>query len=81
MQVDLSANVMFNEKFVAGLAYRWSASMSAMVGFQASESWFIGYAYDMETTRLENYNSGSHEIILRYELFKNYNKMVSPRFF
>lgn len=81
LQVDLCANVMFNEKFVAGLAYRWSASMSAMVGFQATESWFIGYAYDMETTRLENYNSGSHEIILRYELFKNYNKMVSPRFF
>ncbi|WP_144891139.1 type IX secretion system membrane protein PorP/SprF, partial [Flavobacterium tiangeerense] len=56
-------------------------ALSAMVGFQVSDSWFIGYAYDMETTRLANYNSGSHEIFLRYEIFKTYNKITSPRFF
>lgn len=81
LQVDVSGNFMFNNKFVAGLAYRWSAAMSAMVGFQASDSWFIGYGYDLETTRLSNYNSGSHEIFLRYELFNKYDKIISPRFF
>jgi type IX secretion system PorP/SprF family membrane protein len=81
LQVDLSANFLMNEKFVAGLAYRWSAAMSAMVGFQASDSWFIGYSYDFDTTALANYNSGSHEIFLRYELFKSYDKITSPRFF
>lgn len=81
LQVDLSGNFMINEKFVAGLAYRWSASVSAMVGFQASDSWFIGYGYDLETTKLANYNSGSHEIFLRYELFNQFNKIISPRFF
>lgn len=81
LQVDFSGNFMFNEKFTVGLAYRWSAALSALVGFQASDSWFIGYGYDLETTRLSNYNSGSHEIFLRYELFNKYNKMISPRFF
>lgn len=81
LQVDVSANFMMNEKFVAGLAYRWSAAMSAMVGFQASDSWFIGYGYDFDTTALANYNSGSHEIFLRYELFNKYDKIISPRFF
>jgi type IX secretion system PorP/SprF family membrane protein len=81
LQVDLSGNFMFNNKFVTGLAYRWSAAMSAMVGFQASDSWFIGYGYDLETTRLSNYNSGSHELFLRYELFNKYDKIISPRFF
>ncbi len=81
LQVDLSANFLVNEKFTAGVAYRWSAALSALVGFQASDSWFIGYAYDMETTRLANYNSGSHEIFLRYELFNAYSKLISPRFF
>jgi type IX secretion system PorP/SprF family membrane protein len=81
LQVDMSANFMMNEKFVAGLAYRWSAAMSAMVGFQASDSWFIGYSYDFDTTALANYNSGSHEIFLRYELFNKYDKIISPRFF
>jgi hypothetical protein len=39
-------------KFV-GLAYRWSAAMSAMVGFQVSEGMYIGYGYDHDTTRLK----------------------------
>lgn len=81
LQVDISGNFMFNEKFVAGLAYRWSAATSAMVGFQVNDSWFIGYGYDLETTKLSNYNSGSHEIFLRYELFNKFDKIISPRFF
>ena len=79
--LDLSANFMFNEKFVLGAAYRWSAAVSVMAGFQISERWFAGYAYDFETTELSKYNSGSHEIFLRYELLKTYKKIVSPRFF
>lgn len=81
LQLDLSANFMFNEKFVLGAAYRWSAAVSVMAGFQISERWFAGYAYDFETTELSKYNSGSHEIFLRYELLKTYKKIVSPRFF
>jgi len=81
LQVDVSANFMINEKFVAGLAYRWSAAMSVMAGFQASDSWFIGYGYDFDTTEFAKYNSGSHEIFLRFELFNKYDKIISPRFF
>ena len=72
---------MFNDKFVLGVAYRWSAAVSAMVGFQVSEAMYIGYGYDHDTTRLKNYNSGSHEIFLRYEIFKNNGKITTPRFF
>jgi type IX secretion system PorP/SprF family membrane protein len=81
LQVDLSGNFMFNEKFVVGVAYRWSAALSAMVGFQVSDGMYIGYGYDWETTRLRNFNSGSHEIFLRYEIFKNNGKIITPRFF
>ncbi|TRW96158.1 PorP/SprF family type IX secretion system membrane protein [Flavobacterium gawalongense] len=81
LQTDVSGNFMFNDKFVVGLAYRWSAALSAMVGFQVSEGLYVGYGYDLETTNLDNYNSGSHEIFLRYELFKNNDKITTPRFF
>lgn len=81
LQVDVSGNFMFSEKFVVGVAYRWSAALSAMVGFQVSDGMYIGYGYDRETTRLNNYNSGSHEIFLRYEIFKNNGKIITPRFF
>ena len=81
LQVDLSGNFMFFDKFMLGASYRWSAALSAMVGFQVSDGLYIGYGYDRETTNLNNYNSGSHEIFLRYELFKNNNKITTPRFF
>ena len=81
LQVDVSANFMFIEKVVVGVAYRWSAAMSAMVGFQVTDGMYIGYGYDLETTNLDNYNSGSHEIFLRYEIFKNNEKVITPRFF
>lgn len=81
LQVDLTANVLYNDKFTLGLAYRWSAAVSALAGFQVSDGLFIGYTYDTETTKLANYNSGSHEIFLRFELFKKYEKVMNPRFF
>lgn len=81
LQVDVSANFMFIDKLVLGVAYRWSASLSAMAGFQITDGLYIGYGYDHETTHLNNYNSGSHEIFLRYEFLSNKGKMITPRFF
>lgn len=81
LSVDATANFMFNEKFILGGAYRWDAAWSALAGFQVNSNLFIGYGYDMETTKLRNYNSGSHEIFLRYEFNKKNDKIISPRFF
>jgi len=81
LQADLSANVMFNEQFILGGAYRWDAAFSAMAGFQVNKKIFIGYGYDMDSTELSGFDSGSHEIILRFELFNDKNKLISPRFF
>jgi len=81
LQFDISGNFLINEKFTAGVAYRWDIAVSALVGFQVSDSFFIGYGYDLETTRLANYNSGSHEIFLKYNFFNRFGKVVSPRFF
>ncbi|WP_291135457.1 PorP/SprF family type IX secretion system membrane protein [Flavobacterium sp. UBA7663] len=80
LQADVTANFLFFDKLTLGAAYRWDASVSALAGFQISDSWFIGYGYDLETTKLANYNSGSHEIFLRYEFF-NRSRVSAPRFF
>ncbi|SIR37203.1 PorP/SprF family type IX secretion system membrane protein [Maribacter ulvicola] len=83
LQVDFSANFMFNEKFTFGAAYRWDAAVSAMAGFQISDQFMVGLAYDRETTDLggTQFNDGSFEVLLRYELVKSFQKLVSPRFF
>ncbi len=83
LQVDLSANFLFNDKFTLGAAYRWDAALSALVGFQVSDQFMIGLAYDREITELGNtsFNDGSFELMLRYELRTRYNKIIAPRFF
>ncbi len=81
LQVDASANFLFFDKLMLGGAYRWDAAASALAGFQITDGLFIGYSYDMETTKLKHYNSGSHEVFLRFELFSKVSKMTSPRFF
>lgn len=81
LQVNISANFLFYEKLTLGVAYRWDASVTALAGFQITNGIFAGYAYDTDTTNLGNYNSGSHEIFLRFELSKKINKVFSPRFF
>ncbi len=83
LQVDVSANVMYKDKLTLGLAYRWSAAVSLLAGFQISNSLMLGVAYDRETTALGNteFNSGSYELIMRYEIFKKREKVLYPRFF
>lgn len=83
LQVDISANFMFAEKFTFGAAYRLDAAVSALAGFQISDQLMLGLAYDRETTALggTRFNDGSFEVFLRYELVKSFQRLVSPRFF
>ncbi|MGL4584653.1 MAG: PorP/SprF family type IX secretion system membrane protein, partial [Flavobacterium sp.] len=81
LQVDLTANFLLYEKFTLGAAYRLDASVSALAGFQVNDNLFVGYSYDFETTKLRNYNSGSHEIFMRFELFNRRSTINAPRFF
>lgn len=78
---DLSANFLFNENFRLGAAYRWDDSISGLLGLQLSPKLLIGYSYDYTTTELQNYNNGTHEIMLRFELISKERKLKSPRFF
>lgn len=79
--VDVSANFMFFNKLTLGAAYRLDAAVSGLAAFQLSDQIMLGYAYDADTTGLSNYNSGSHEVFLRFELFTRVRNRISPRFF
>ncbi|WP_432410207.1 PorP/SprF family type IX secretion system membrane protein [Rasiella sp. SM2506] len=81
LQWDASANFLIHEKFTIGAAYRWSAAISGLVGFQATEGLFLGFGYDYQTTDIEDYSDGSYELILRFDLFNRPERVVAPRFF
>ena len=83
LQVDVSGNFMFNNRFILGAAYRWSAAISGMGGIQISDHILIGLAYDREVTELgkTRFNNGSFEVIFRYDFFDKVSKLIAPRFF
>lgn len=83
LQIDVSANFMFNEKFTIGADYRWDAAFSSLFGFQITDKFRLGLAYDREVTELGNssFNDGSFEVLLRYELWSKYKNIIAPRFF
>lgn len=77
---DVSANFLFYDKLTLGIAWRWDDALSGLAGIQVTDGMYVGYAYDYTTTDLKNYNSGTHEIVLRFELQK-LGRILSPRFF
>lgn len=78
---DFSANFMFNNCVTLGVSYRTADSVSALASLQITPQFLVGYAYDYTTTELQNYNSGTHEIMLRFELVSRKKGLKSPRFF
>ena len=83
LQADVSANFLMNDKFSMGLAYRWDAAISGLIGYQVTKQIMLGLAYDKETTKLGNtaFNNGSFEAFLRFEFFNHPEKVLTPRFF
>ena len=84
LALDITGNVLINEKLEAGLGYRLGDALSALVNFRVSPDLRIGYAYDYTTSNLGDFNSGSHEIFILFDVdlfgFKGgYDR--SPRFF
>ncbi|MHB1177157.1 MAG: PorP/SprF family type IX secretion system membrane protein [Daejeonella sp.] len=81
VQVDLNAIFWIKDIFSVGAQYRSSTSVAAIMEVQVSNQIRVGYSYDRTITRLANFKSGSHEIMLRYEFGSQYNRVLSPRYF
>jgi type IX secretion system PorP/SprF family membrane protein len=81
---DITNNVLINDVLELGVGYRWDDSVSGLVNFRITPALRIGYAYDYTTSNLGRFNTGSHEIMILFDLnkkgpAKGYDK--SPRFF
>ncbi|MBO6830317.1 PorP/SprF family type IX secretion system membrane protein [Allomuricauda sp.] len=79
LSIDLSASMLFNERFSFGAAYRLDSAVSALAGFQITDRFLVGLAYDWETSTLGNtqFNDGSVEVFLRFD-FLNRNGRSNP---
>jgi type IX secretion system PorP/SprF family membrane protein len=82
LTLDLTTNVLFNDKIELGVAYRVNDALSGLFNLRISQSLRVGYAYDYTVSNLGRFNSGTHEVMLLFDLSKSgrgYDK--SPRFF
>ncbi len=81
ISLDLNASLFLNDLFEFGLSWREGDSIDAIIGVQATPSIRVGYAYDHTLTRLTDYNSGSHELMLLFDLDFAKKNIKSPRYF
>jgi len=84
LSVDITANVLMFNRLEAGLGYRFGDAITGLVNFAVTPQIKVGYAYDRTTSNLGDYNDGTHEFLVLFDLdlfglSKGYDK--SPRFF
>lgn len=84
ISIDLTANVLINDVFEVGAGYRLGDALTGLANFRVSPSIRVGYAYDYTLSNLGKFNSGSHEIMILFDIDKLGNPKgfdKSPRFF
>ena len=77
---DINTHVILFDKLWAGLSYRSSRSVGALLQFAINNQFRVAYTYDFDFGKLGRYSNGSHEIMLRYE-FKYKVDVVNPLIF
>lgn len=81
---DVTGSFLLFDKAWLGASYRFNDadSIGILADYQISNSFRVGYAYDLPTAEIRPYSGGTHEIILIYEMpIKRLGGIKSPRFF
>lgn len=81
LQYDINVNFLIKNKIWAGIAYRSSSDISALIGLQVNPQLLINYSYDYALTAIQKYSQGSHEITIGYLFSYKQQKVVTPRYF
>ena len=81
VEFDFSANFLLKERLWLGAMYRTGDSFGFIAQWVFDKKLRVGYAVDFTTTKLQGYHSGTHEIMVSYELKFLREQFVSPRYF
>src|SRR5690606_22542311 len=70
-QLDIGALFLYDDMVWIGASYRTEDAIAPMIGYQhkfpkGDSMLRLGYSYDVTTSELKNYSSGSHEVMLSY---------------
>jgi len=73
---EVGARVRYLKRFSAGLSFRNDETYVGTLGMELNDKFHFGYAFDFKNSDFNDFNSGSHEIIIGIKLFNN-SKYVS----
>jgi len=80
-EADFNLNFLIANLVWVGASYRTGDAVIGMVEFQLSRKLRIGYAYDYTLTDIQDYSSGTHEIMIGFDFGYDIMKMKTPRYF
>ena len=66
--IDASLTARFMDKFEVGANYRLDDSVAGLALFSVSEWLDLGYAYEHTISDVGDFNEGSHEVMVRFNL-------------
>lgn len=81
VEADINLNLLYNDQFWIGASYRSMDAVVFMVEYQTNTRFRVGYAFDFTTSKIRNYSTGTHEIMIGYDFGKDLVKVKTPRFF
>lgn len=81
VQLDANLNLWIKDRLSIGGQYRTGDSFAGLFELQVSDQLRFGYAYDHTVSKLGKHNSGSHEVMVRYEFGFSKSRIVAPRYF
>lgn len=81
-EYDLNLNAWFQKTIGLGVSYRTGDAFVGLFELQITPELGLGYAYDYTLSHLRVFNTGTHELMLRYEFGnKRANRTLSPRYY
>ena len=82
LQVDVNLNSWWNDCVGLGISCRTGEAVVGLVELQVNPHIRLGYAYDYTISKLNQFNQGSHELMLRYEFeLDKVVEIFSPRYY
>ncbi len=91
IQLDASLMFLVKEVLWLGASYRTafgnkdpfaqSESIDAIIAFQFPKGLKVGYAYDYTLSKLNNFTSGSHEVMIGLDIKGRTDRFITPRYF
>ena len=79
--LDVNASVIFKDLFWIGASWRTEDAVVLMAEIWPTKQLRLGYAYDINTSGLQDFNRGSHEISLGFDFNFWKDGVISPRYF